>query len=966
MPVTKSRSIRPVLSRFFGLVSASRSRCFLSQQGLLSRNGRRHSFSWRWFQAVLILLLVWCLGLPTEVQAAGPREVKVGIYNSMPLVGFSEGKAQGLYVEVLEQVATEEGWRLSFVAGTWDQCLARLESGAIDLLPSIAYSRQRAEKFDFTSEFLFLDWGLVYTRNGSPIQTIFDLEGMTVSALKGSIYTQGFHDLLDQFGIHAEILELGEYTEVFAAIEDGRSQAGINSQSYGMRIVGQYDLERTQIYFSPVKLRFAVKAGHNAALLDRLDQHLKALKQDRNSLYYQRLEFWMGQYGARASLPDWIYYAALLLGGSALILTGFVVLLKKTVKYKTEQLRQSEQRFRSAVIDAPFPIMIHSEDGEVITINKVWTSLTGYRHEEIPTIDAWTAKAYGIEQGSQVKQHISALYALDGPKNEGEYTICTRDGRQIVWAFSSSSLGQFSDGRELVMSMAMDMTEHQANAARIEALAKFPDENPYPVLRASRTGELLYANRASFPLLHKKLLDVGQPLTAELAELLTAAVADEEVQCGEISSGERWFSFSVVPVQDQDYANFYGTEITRQRKLQEERRRLEEQMLHAQKLESLGVLAGGIAHDFNNILMAVMGNADLALMRLGPESPAVDNLRQIEKAAGKATDLARQMLAYSGKGKFVVESLDLNRLIEEMLHMLEVSISKNVVLRFNYNQHLPAIEADATQIRQVLMNLVINASEAIGERSGVIAISTGAMDCDRDYLRDTWLDEDLPAGLYVYFEIADTGHGMDRETVRRVFDPFFTTKFTGRGLGMAAVLGIARGHKGAIKVYSEPGKGTTFKVLLPASGKPVALFDVEQLDSSWQGSGKVLLVDDEETVRAVGKSMLEELGFEVVSAADGREALAQFRKHSEQIQLVLMDLTMPHLDGEQTFRELRRIVPDVKVIMTSGYNEQEVTQKFVGKGLSGFLQKPFRVSMLRDAIQAIEQGTAGSFPGESS
>jgi PAS domain S-box-containing protein len=942
MPVTTSRSSYPAQSQFAAMVTACRR---------------------RWFPALLILLLVWCLGLPTgaqatDAQATDAREVKVGIYNSMPMVWFSEGRAQGLFVEVLESVAAEEGWQLSFVPGTWDQCLEQLESGAIDLLPSIAYSKQRAEKFDFTSEFLFLDWGLVYTREGSPIQTIFDLEGMTVGALKGSIYTQGFRELLDQFGIHAEILELGEYTEVFAAIKDGRCQAGINSQSYGTSIEGNYNLERTRIFFSPVKLRLAVKAGQNTALLSRLDAQLKALKQDRNSLYYQRLDFWMNPYRDSFSLPRWVHLAALLLGGAAVVLISFVVILRKTVRLKTEQLRHSEQRFRRAVIDAPFPIMIHAKDGEVITINKAWTSLTGYRHEEIPSIDAWTAMAYPAEQANGIKQHFQTLHAAEGPTAEGEYTINTRDGRQIVWSFSSSSLGQFSDGRELVMSMAMDVTEHQAAAAKIEALAKFPDENPYPVLRASREGSLRYANKAADPLLRAWQLEVGQPLPAELAELLTAAVANDEVQTGEICCGERWFSFSVVPVENQDYANFYGTDITRQRKLQEERRHLEEQMLHAQKLESLGVLAGGIAHDFNNILMAVLGNVDLALMRLGPESPVIENLRQIEVAASKATDLARQMLAYSGKGKFVVESLDLNRLIDEMVHMLEVSISKKAVLRFNFNQHLPSIEADATQIRQILMNLVINASEAIGERSGVIAISTGVMDCDRDYLRDTWLDEDLPAGMYVFFEIADTGHGMDRETVRRVFDPFFTTKFTGRGLGMAAVLGIARGHKGAIKVYSEPGKGTTFKVLLPASGKPIELFDVAQNDPSWQGNGMVLLVDDEETVRAVGKAMLEELGFEVVLAANGREALAVFRQHREQIQLVLMDLTMPHLDGEQTFRELRRVEPDVKVIMTSGYNEQDVTQKFVGKGLSGFLQKPFRVSLLREAIREVNRDAA--------
>ena len=251
----------------------------------------------------------------------------------------------------------------------------------------------------------------------------------------------------------------------------------------------------------------------------------------------------------------------------------------------------------------------------------------------------------------------------------------------------------------------------------------------------------------------------------------------------------------------------FGTiqDITERKVAEAERQRLEQQILHTQKLESLGVLAGGIAHDFNNILMAVIGHAGLARLRLPPESPVVENLRQIEQAASRAADLAKQMLAYSGKGKFVVEPVDLNRLAEEMEHMLRVSVSKKAILRFNFARPLPAVDADATQLRQVIMNLVINASEAIGERSGVIAVSTGCMNCTREYLQELWLDEQLPEGLYVTLEIADTGCGMDRETLARIFDPFFTTKFTGRGLGMAAVLGIVRGHRGAIKVYSEPG-----------------------------------------------------------------------------------------------------------------------------------------------------------------
>jgi signal transduction histidine kinase len=393
-------------------------------------------------------------------------------------------------------------------------------------------------------------------------------------------------------------------------------------------------------------------------------------------------------------------------------------------------------------------------------------------------------------------------------------------------------------------------------------------------------------------------------------------------------------------------------DLTQHKITEAERLNLEQQMLHTQKLESLGVLAGGIAHDFNNILTTIIGNAELALMRVNRESPAVENLGRIEQAAARAADLAKQMLAYSGKGKFVVERIDLNILLEEMLHMLEVSISKKAVLRINPFKPLPPVEADATQIRQIIMNLVINASEAIADKSGIIAITTGCMDCDRSYLQNVWLDENLRDGLYVYLEIADSGCGMDKETLSKLFDPFFSTKFTGRGLGMSAVLGIVRGHKGAIKVYSEAGKGTTFKILLPASHKPAEIFNSDTILDDWQGQGRILLVDDEETIRGIGSEMLKELGFTPLTANDGRQALEVF-KTSPEVHCVILDLTMPHMDGAQCFRELRQVKPDVKVIMSSGYNEHEVTQQFTGKGLAGFIQKPYKLSTLKAILKNI-------------
>ncbi len=404
--------------------------------------------------------------------------------------------------------------------------------------------------------------------------------------------------------------------------------------------------------------------------------------------------------------------------------------------------------------------------------------------------------------------------------------------------------------------------------------------------------------------------------------------------------------------EGENKGTFLGTQgvardITDRKQSEEERLKIEEKLHHAQKLESLGVLAGGIAHDFNNLLMGILGNADMALLDISPVSPVIRNLRNIKKASQRAADLAGQMLAYSGKGKFVIEPININEVITDMTHLLEASLSKKVRIKYDFTAPIPSIEADVTQIRQIVMNLIINAAEAIGEESGVIRLTTGVVACDRSYLDNTWLAEECSKGNYVYIDVTDTGRGIKESDIANIFDPFFTTKFTGRGLGLSAVQGIVRGHKGTIKITSEPSKGTTFKVLFPACDQ-AAKFMVRELSSeeTFFGSGTVLLVDDEEVVRDIGTKMLERMGFSVLTANDGYMAVDLFKQKSKEIFCVLLDLTMPRMDGEEAFRELCTIREDVHVILSSGYSEQEIVNHFGDKKPSGFIQKPYEYKKL--------------------
>jgi len=399
---------------------------------------------------------------------------------------------------------------------------------------------------------------------------------------------------------------------------------------------------------------------------------------------------------------------------------------------------------------------------------------------------------------------------------------------------------------------------------------------------------------------------------------------------------------------------FFCNDLTERKRADKERAKLEAQMQEVQKLESLGVLAGGIAHDFNNLLMVILGNADLALLAMSNASPARPYVKEISQGSLRAADLCRQMLAYSGKARFVTGRYNLSEIVREMAQMLKVSVSKKASLRYTFAANLPAVEVDATQMRQIIMNLIINASEALGDKNGFISVATDVMYCDRAYLAGSYPDDNLSEGRYVYLEVADTGSGMDDETRRRIFDPFFTTKFTGRGLGLAAVLGIVRGHQGAIKVYSEPGQGTTFKVLLPALewAPDERAAQVAAARETLPG-GTILLVDDDPHIRLVGAQMLERLGFKVETAAHGREGLQVFKAHRGRIDCVILDLTMPEMAGDEVFRELRRLQKDIRVILSSGFNEEEVSQRFAGKGVAAFIQKPYSVGMLHEVLNKV-------------
>jgi len=457
----------------------------------------------------------------------------------------------------------------------------------------------------------------------------------------------------------------------------------------------------------------------------------------------------------------------------------------------------------------------------------------------------------------------------------------------------------------------------------------------------------------------------GKPLASEDFPMQRVArenapVADFEATVMRPDGRELHVIVNAVPLRDAEgkVAGAVSTlqDVTQQRIAAQERLAFERRLRETQKLESLGALAGGIAHDFNNLLTGIIGNASMARFEM-TENPAnaqvaIDNL---EQAALRAADLCKQMLAYAGKGRFVIQSLSLSRVVRETAELLAVSIGKRASLDLQLDQNLPTIQGDATQLRQILINLVTNAAEAIDARGGVITIRTSVLYVDDEYLRGLAYTDPLSQGNYVCLEVIDNGPGMDKTTLARVFDPFFTTKFTGRGLGLAAVLGIVRGHKGAVKVQSEPNRGTTFTLLFPAESAPASSTAVETplTTPAATRDPHVLLVEDEEAVRLVTQRILSSAGYTVTTADDGQKAVDLVTGSPRHFDIVLLDMTMPNMDGEEAFKWMRKINPELRVLIMSGYSEQETLRRFEGEKGTAFLSKPFSRASLMEKVQSV-------------
>lgn len=649
-----------------------------------------------------------------------------------------------------------------------------------------------------------------------------------------------------------------------------------------------------------------------------------------------------------------------------------VVITEITERKKAEEaLRESEQSYRGLFDNASDAIYIQDLNGRFLDVNKTVEKMYGFEHGYFIGKTMEFLAAPGKNDLAKVGRFIER--AANGKPQSFEFWGRRKNGEVFPKEVRLSAGVYF--GQKAIITFAQDITERKESEKKIKASEqRFRTliENSPVAITMSRKGKTLFVNDAYlkiFGYINKEELigskfhkQIAVPERKKIIERNQNREKGKKVSNSYETIGLRkdgttfpyHANVTVIKLISGSATLAYISDISELKKAEEERLTLERQILHTQKLESLGVLAGGIAHDFNNLLTGIMGNTGLAMMHSEKGSPVQNNLTKIENIASRAAELCNQMLAYSGKGKFVIQPIDINEMVRDMAMLLKVSIPKKVRLQVALDAKIPAIEADVTQVRQIIMNLITNAADAIGNKSGTITVKSYAKFLAGRELESRYLNQKIKDGNYIVLEVTDTGCGMKGETLLKLFDPFFTTKFTGRGLGLAAVLGIVRGHKGTLMITSKFGFGTTVKIVLPASNKKaLPLLEKKVTGKLLKGEGSILVVDDEESVRSILKEALEFSGFKIILAEDGEKAIKLYKKHIDEIKLIILDLTMPKLNGEETYKRLIKFDPKVKVILSSGFNAQDAIKRFSSNGIAGYLQKPYHLQSLREKIKEV-------------
>ena len=1118
--------------------------------------------------SVCLMIIIASFFNLDQVEAAD-RTVRVGVYQNKPKIFTDEkGQPSGFFIELLEQIAAQESWEIDFISSDWATCLQNLEAGEIDLMPDMAHTPLRAEKFDFNQTPVIASWSRVYTSRATPIKQLADLDCKRIAVLQGSIQEEVLQQSLSELGFNVTLIPANSFADAFTLTAKHSADVAIANNFFGDLFYRKYRLKKTDINFNRVELFFATAKGKNSELLEAIDRNLIKWIKVPNSPYYQAAERWTEKPFSPTKFTVRVICAVV---GLLLLLFGIICLLRYQVRTRSKSLeksnlalRQSKERYRlisEIISDYAYAYRVEPDK----TLVREWIvggfqQITGYTTQEIDEHGGLFALVYP-DDVSIAQTHMSRLFAEQD--DVGEFRIVRKNG-EIRWLCNHAHpiwdeqlqrvvqiYGAAQDVTERILSEKALQKRYQELTAIYETSQRLqqlltPDQlaqkiletlehtldytysevllideqsgrlEPFAISDQSKSEKFIKKNKRQFSskasplragitgwavehrqsvrvgdvakdprylkirpdvrselcvplqiqnrvvgvvniesnqvdiyteddqrmlesiaaqisvaLQNMQLLDELQKNTALLEERITELNLAQEELCRSHEQYERFymqdltgdftttldgkiidcnpaflnifgFSSKAEALQANSITLFYSPEVRQRlisRLLQErriehyeiemkkcdgtplyiianilgrfneqnqlieiqgylfddtKRKITEEQLRQSQKFESLGALASGIAHDFNNILAIIMGHASLIKLIKDAPPKLAKHLEAISNATARGASLVNQMLTFARKTGTIEEPLDVNQLVKEMSRMISETFPKTIKLKMNVGHDLPYIIADVTQMNQVLMNLCLNARDAM-PNGGTLTISTTTVDCNKVNLKFP----KAAAQSYVLLSVADTGVGMDRQTRQRIFEPFFTTKIAGKGtgLGLAVVHGIVNAHNGFIDLESKPKEGTTFYIYLPAQGKLTEIESPEALrdEDLPKGTETILVVEDEEALQGFIRQLLEKNGYTVLIAGNGEQAIDIYRQQMRQIALVLMDLGLPKLSGDEVCRKIRAFDPSANFIIASGYLDPMIKTELSQVGVKGYIQKPYSpIEILKKIREVID------------
>ncbi|UCF91807.1 MAG: PAS domain S-box protein [Desulfobacterales bacterium] len=935
-----------------------------------------------------LLTLTVFLGLPLAASfttAATP--IKVGMYQNEPLIFTDlDGKVKGIFADILQYISSEEGWSLTYVPGTWTQCLERLKDGEIDILSTIAFSNDRDKLFDFTHENILTNWGEIYTRKHSPIRTIVDLHAKKVAVLQEDIHYQALKNHFHAFGVECDFIETDNYATVLELVANETADAGVVNRLFGMKYAPTYRLGKSAIIFNPISIHLAAPKGKNRHLIAAIDEHIKFLKDQGSSIYHRSLDQWLGVAANRWVFPGWL--KVLLFAGGGVLLALFLgtLILRSKVREKTREIakelaerRQAEDliQFQNTILatqqetslDA---ILVVDDTGKVISFNQRFVDMW-----HIPPAILRSKSDDGVIQSllpqvADPDQFVARIKYLYEHRDEHSFEeVELTDGRTCE-RYSAPMFGPDKKYYGRVWYFR-DVTERKKTELALrESEENYRDifENADQLIQSVDThGHFHHVNKK-----WKETLGYSDEEVARLAVwdvLHPDAIPHCQALFSKILAGQKVDTFETVflakdgrsiPVEGNSNCRFEDgrpvltrgifRDIRERKRAEAEKAKLEAQLYRAQQMEAIGTLAGGVAHDLNNILSGIVSYPDLLLMELPEDSPLREPILTIKKSGDKAASIVQDLLTLARRGVAAMEVVSLNQIIADYLESHEfgrlITHHPHVEVEKKIDDRLLNIKGSAALLSKTLMNLVANAAEAMPD-GGRISIATQNRYIDRPIGGYDQIQE----GDYVVLSVTDTGVGILSQDLKRIFEPFYTRKAMGRsgaGLGMAVVWGTVKDHQGYIDVQSQRGQGTKFQLYFPATREQLSEEAKIPVENYRAHGESILIVDDVKEQREIASWMLTKLDYAVEAVASGEEAIEYLKK--KPADLLVLDMIMdPGMDGFETYQKIVAISPGQKAIIASGFAENDRVKEAQKLGAGQYVRKPYTLEKIGIAIR---------------